>query len=203
MKRTGFSEGEHQWPLEVAGSRQVVRGSGPLTIAQCVPQRRDNAPAPLSPEEDDEENRQRDRRRCLLRGSVSVDSHRASCVALCEASRHDGCHSFCVTRSRRPPARAPLVAGGLLSVKTPWQCLRGAVQGSAEAPGRVAATISAWSRGNPSSEPLRRSSGGSGPCRSGGRTSSGPNLLSSLYSRRNPPGNRAVRGVTGSAVDCH
>jgi hypothetical protein len=31
------------------------------------------------------------------------------------------------------------------SVKTPWQCLRGVVQGSAEAPGRVAAAVSAWS----------------------------------------------------------
>jgi predicted transcriptional regulator len=30
-------------------------------------------------------------------------------------------------------------------VKTPWQCLRGAVQGSAEAPGRFAAAFSAWS----------------------------------------------------------
>jgi predicted transcriptional regulator len=30
-------------------------------------------------------------------------------------------------------------------VKTPWQCLRGAVQGSAEAPGRVAAAIGAGS----------------------------------------------------------
>lgn len=34
-----------------------------------------------------------------------------------------------------------------LSVKTPWQCLQGAIQGSAEAPGRFAATISAWSVG--------------------------------------------------------
>jgi hypothetical protein len=30
-------------------------------------------------------------------------------------------------------------------VKTPRQCLRGAVQESAEAPGRVAAAINAWS----------------------------------------------------------
>jgi hypothetical protein len=32
-------------------------------------------------------------------------------------------------------------------VKTPWQYLRGVVQGSAETPGRVAAAISAWSEG--------------------------------------------------------
>jgi hypothetical protein len=42
------------------------------------------------------------------------------------------------------PSFAQLAPVGL-SVKTPWQCMRGAVQGSAEAPGRVAATISAWS----------------------------------------------------------
>ena len=45
-----------------------------------------------------------------------------------------------------------------LSVKTPWQFLRGVVQGSAWAPGRFAATFRAWSCGNPGSRPLRRSS---------------------------------------------
>jgi hypothetical protein len=32
-----------------------------------------------------------------------------------------------------------------LSVKTPWQFLRGVIQGSAWAPERVAAAFSAWS----------------------------------------------------------
>jgi len=40
-----------------------------------------------------------------------------------------------------------------LSVKTPWQWLRGVVQGSAEAPRRFAATFRAWSR-DPGSWPL-------------------------------------------------
>ena len=42
---------------------------------------------------------------------------------------------------------APSLLGALrgLSVKTPWQLLRGVVQESAEAPGRVAAAVSAWS----------------------------------------------------------
>jgi hypothetical protein len=60
----------------------------------------------------------------------------------------------------------PLLAWVLLfglSVKTPWQLLRGAVQGSAWAPGRFAAAFSAWSCGNPGSEPLRRSSVGVQP----------------------------------------
>jgi hypothetical protein len=51
---------------------------------------------------------------------------------------------------------SPLLAWVLLfglSVKTPWQFLRGLVQGSVEAPGRVAAAFSAWSCGNPGSEP--------------------------------------------------
>jgi hypothetical protein len=46
----------------------------------------------------------------------------------------------------RPSFGAQLAPVGL-SVKTPWQCLRGAVQGSAEAPGRVAAAINARSVG--------------------------------------------------------
>jgi hypothetical protein len=45
-------------------------------------------------------------------------------------------------RHRPSFARVALVG---LSVKTPWQYLRGAVQGSTEAPGRVAAAINAWS----------------------------------------------------------
>lgn len=36
-----------------------------------------------------------------------------------------------------------------LSVKTPWQLLRGVVQGGAEVPGRCAAAFRAWSYGNP------------------------------------------------------
>ena len=61
-----------------------------------------------------------------------------------------------------------------LSVKTPWQLLPGVVQGGTEVPGRFAAAFRAQSPGNPGSGPLRRSSGGSGPCRTGARTSGGP-----------------------------
>jgi hypothetical protein len=46
---------------------------------------------------------------------------------------------------------SPLLAWVLLfglSVKTPWQFLRGLVQGGAEAPGRFAAAFRTWSRGN-------------------------------------------------------
>ena len=58
----------------------------------------------------------------------------------------------------RPSFGAQLAPLGL-SVKTPWQCLRGAVQGPAEAPGRVAATpargggtlLGAWQRSSVSS----------------------------------------------------
>jgi hypothetical protein len=53
-----------------------------------------------------------------------------------------------------------------LSVKTPWQCLRGAVQGSAKAPGRVAAAISAWSLGTLLGA-LRATERGSDRCRTG------------------------------------
>ncbi len=49
-------------------------------------------------------------------------------------------------RHRPSFARVALVG---LSVKTPWQCLRGSIQGSAESPRRVSAAINAWSVGDP------------------------------------------------------
>jgi len=42
-----------------------------------------------------------------------------------------------------------LSAAVVVSVKAPWQFLRAMVQGSAEAPVRFAAAISAWSSGTP------------------------------------------------------
>jgi hypothetical protein len=80
-----------------------------------------------------------------------------------------------------------------LSVKTPWQFLRGAIR---EAPRRrgFAAAIRAWSFGNPASEPLRRSSEGLGPrYRNGDGPAADRELLRPLYAHDSSHATRCQR----------